>query len=657
MNESDPDDDRTLQASNSATTGALRSSGSEPDEPDRLPIGSRLAEFELMGFIGQGGFSMVYLAWDHSLERRVAIKEYMPSSLAMRSGRSHVAARSERHRATFDAGLGSFVDEGRLLAQFDHPSLVKVYRFWEQNGTAYMAMPFYEGATLKDTLNAMGAAPNEDWLLRLLNPLTAAISVIHGVHCFHRDISPDNVLLLGKSEKPLLLDFGAARRVIGDKTQALTVILKAGYAPIEQYAEDPHLKQGAWTDVYALAAVVYWAITGQTPPTSVGRVINDRYLPLLQCARGRYSDQFLAAIDRALRVLPDQRTGSIDQFRKELGIGEQAESSPVERIVRVDPDATVMLPKAARAPREADATAHMPASAPKSRRALLIGSGSAAAIALAGGAWWLLRDSGPPAQEPTLPFASPTQPARAAEPPTPVPLGASDVLSLLAAGRDPAMELSAVRRSAERAGLSRIQYRSKEPGYQYLLIVDAAADELVVVYPPAGRSIEQRSLRGQFDVASNTAPHYLVLAREPRDLSSTGWIHRDQAWVRRLGAGNVGTAMQLADAWPGPSCVRGTTRCDAGYDMTEVIDMTNVTTQRDAAAAPAKAATPKPADSAASLPADTAAKPVLRRTTEGKTRAQPAAANSAQCADILRRMSLGETSSELIDRLKTLGCR
>ncbi|MEO5881828.1 MAG: serine/threonine-protein kinase, partial [Caldimonas sp.] len=208
-----------------------------------LPVGFYLGEFEIVKVIGEGGFGIVYQADDHSLGRRVALKEYMPSALAQRVGGTQVSVKSERHREAFDAGLKSFVNEARLLAQFDHPSLVKVYRFWEANGTAYMVMPFYEGITLKDELKAMGAPPDETWLRELLEPLTEALAVIHTEQCFHRDIAPDNVILLKGSQRPLLLDFGAARRVIGDMTQALTVILKPGYAPVEQYAEVPGMKQ------------------------------------------------------------------------------------------------------------------------------------------------------------------------------------------------------------------------------------------------------------------------------------------------------------------------------------------------------------------------------------------------------------------------------
>ena len=264
-----------------------------------LPAGTRIAEFEVTQTIGEGGFGIVYLAWDHSLQRKVALKEYMPSSIASRVGQTEIRARSERHQETFDAGLRSFINEARLLAQFDHPSLLKVYRFWEANGTAYMVMPFLEGATLRDTVRGLAEPPGEAWIVALLMPLLDALSMLHAVQCFHRDIAPDNILLLADSGRPLLLDFGAARRVIGDMTQALTAILKPGYAPVEQYAEIPGLKQGPWTDIYALAAVVHWMVTGKTPSPSVGRLFDDSHVPLAERAAGRYRKEY-AAVPQAV---------------------------------------------------------------------------------------------------------------------------------------------------------------------------------------------------------------------------------------------------------------------------------------------------------------------------------------------------------------------
>jgi serine/threonine protein kinase len=285
-----------------------------------LPLGTRLRDYEITGLVGEGGFGIVYLAWDHSLQRRVAIKEYMPASMATRvSGSSAIIVKSERHLDTFRAGLKSFVNEARLLARFDHPSLVKVYRFWEENGTAYMAMPYYEGPTLKAALAALdGGAPAEDELRAWLQPLLDALELMHSKHCFHRDIAPDNILLTAGG--PLLLDFGAARRVIGDMTHALTVVLKPGYAPIEQYGDVASMAQGAWTDLYALASVVYFAITGSTPTSSVERLLDDRVEPLAAAARGRYSEELLRAVDAALAVRPADRPQSVAAFRALLGL-------------------------------------------------------------------------------------------------------------------------------------------------------------------------------------------------------------------------------------------------------------------------------------------------------------------------------------------------
>ncbi len=279
-----------------------------------LPDGTRLRDYEVTGLIGEGGFGIVYLAYDHSLQRRVAIKEYMPSAMASRSAHSPtIIVKSDRHADTFKAGLKSFVNEARLLARFDHPSLVKVYRFWEENGTAYMVMPYYEGPTLKRALAELGHVPDEAELRTWLRPLLDALAVMHTAHCFHRDIAPDNILLTPSG--PLLLDFGAARRVIGDMTHALTVVLKPGFAPIEQYGEVSSMAQGAWTDLYALASVVYAAVTGHPPMSSVERLMDDRLRPLSELAAGRYSEPFLTAIDAALAVRPADRPQDVAAFR------------------------------------------------------------------------------------------------------------------------------------------------------------------------------------------------------------------------------------------------------------------------------------------------------------------------------------------------------
>ncbi len=433
-----------------AAPAAPAAAAAHADSGEGLPIGTRLGEFELTKLVGVGGFGVVYLSTDHSLQRRVALKEYMPSSLAQRSGTMQVSVKSERYRETFEAGLKSFINEARLLASFDHASLVKVYRFWEANGTAYMVMPFYEGKNLRDTLRSMPQAPDEQWLRTLLLPLTEALQVIHAEQCFHRDIAPDNVMMLAGTQRPLLLDFGAARRVIGDMTQALTVILKPGYAPVEQYAEIPGMKQGAWTDVYALAAVVHYAITGRTPPPSVGRLLNDTYKPLLDAAAGRYSPGFLAAIDRALAVRPEQRTQSIGQLRQELELeglvapttvlnpGPQtAQSGAGQPTVAMAPLPPTTLaqptlrpqPVAGPVPAPAVAPTTMPAAAPAKGNGAAMGIGIGAVV-LAGVAFagWKMMAS--PAPAPTV-AASPAAPAPApAAVPSPAPAPAAASVSV-----------------------------------------------------------------------------------------------------------------------------------------------------------------------------------------------------------------------------------
>ncbi|HZW19937.1 protein kinase domain-containing protein [Noviherbaspirillum sp.] len=316
----DDDNDRTVvRSSHTHRPQAPRDFGAQTQGVNGLPVGTRLGEFEITGLVGEGGFGIVYLAYDHSLDRQVALKEYMPAGMASRTQALQVTVRSRHYVDTFTMGLKSFVNEARMLARFDSPSLVKVYRFWEDNGTAYMVMPYYDGVTLKQALTDRLVVPDEEWLRRLLTNLLDAIDTIHQVQCYHRDIAPDNILIL-KDGRPLLLDFGAARRVIGDLTQGLTVILKPGFAPIEQYADIPGLKQGPWTDIYALAAVVYFAITGKTPPPSVARIVNDEMLPAREAGRGRYSEHFLGVIDRALAVKPENRIGSVAELRDALGL-------------------------------------------------------------------------------------------------------------------------------------------------------------------------------------------------------------------------------------------------------------------------------------------------------------------------------------------------
>lgn len=284
-----------------------------------LPRGTLLQGFELGAPLGQGGFSIVYAATDTTLCRPVAVKEYMPSSFASRTDSSQVVLRSQRHKASFATGLESFIEEARLLARFKHPSLVEVLSFWEENGSAYMAMPLYDGQTLRQTLRDNPACTSEARLKRWLAPLLDVLEILHEQQVFHRDIAPDNIIIQPDGT-PVLLDLGSARKVVADSEHAPTVVVKAGYAPIEQYAEDKGVPQGPWTDIYALGATLYYAITGRAPSASVSRMMKDSLVLLSQQTLEGYSPEFLEGIDRALALQPEERPQSVAELRKTLAI-------------------------------------------------------------------------------------------------------------------------------------------------------------------------------------------------------------------------------------------------------------------------------------------------------------------------------------------------
>ena len=290
-----------------------------------LPLGTRLREYEIKWLIAEGSCSIVYLAWDHALQRKVALKEYMPAAIAGRlQGSPNVVVASERHLEPVKAGLRSFLNEARVLARFDHPSLVKVYRFWEENGTAYMVMPYYEGPTLKATLAELGHVPSESELRTWLKPVLNAVTLLHESATWHQNIGPDEILLTPFG--PVLLGFAAAAHAIEAINHTPAAALKAGYAAIEQYGSAAGTTRGPWTDLYALAAVVYSAITGSDPLPAADRLTEDKLRPLATVAAGLYSERFLAAIDAAMAVQPRRRPADHAEFRALMGDMEAPEA-------------------------------------------------------------------------------------------------------------------------------------------------------------------------------------------------------------------------------------------------------------------------------------------------------------------------------------------
>ena len=312
-----------------------------------MPSGTRLGEFEITGVIGEGGFGIVYSARDSSLDRIVAIKEYLPSAFASRTTAGTVQVRSQEHSKTFDAGLSSFINEARMLAKFSHPGLVEVFRFWEGNGTAYMAMRYYRGVTLREMLRTNPQVVTEQWLCETLDPILLSLQELHNEKCYHRDIAPDNILVLPNG-RSVLMDFGAARRIIGGMTRALTTVLKPGYAPIEQYSDDGSMAQGAWTDIYAVGGLLYHAMTGKVPVQAISRMMNDPLKPVGSAARSEFSPNLCAVVMKCLAVMPENRYQSVDELRAALGWVTTPVSSTViyqrTTIVTPPPPAAHILP-------------------------------------------------------------------------------------------------------------------------------------------------------------------------------------------------------------------------------------------------------------------------------------------------------------------------
>ncbi len=343
---------------------SAEASPTRSESASALAAGTRLHEFELQKILGIGGFGIVYQAFDHALEREVAIKEYMPASLAGRTETMRVSLRSGSDEESFRLGRESFVKEAKLLARFDHPSLLKVYRYWEDNGTAYMAMPILRGRTLKQVRQAQEGAVDEAWLRRILMPLLGAIETLHNENVYHRDIAPDNVQI-EPDGRPVLMDFGAARRVLSDKTQSLTAILKPAYAPIEQYGEAGAVKQGPWTDLYALGATLHYMLLGRPPAPATARTVDDEEVLLTQAHLPQCSEGFLHAIQWMLRPRPADRPQSVAQLREvlegraavppHLGIGDMrtqmwARPDGVVPAPRLDVDVTGLPPPPAEQP-------------------------------------------------------------------------------------------------------------------------------------------------------------------------------------------------------------------------------------------------------------------------------------------------------------------
>ncbi len=278
-----------------------------------LPEGFHLEDYLIDSILGHGGFGITYLAKDTHLDQWVAIKEYLPNEFAVREGVSTVYAKSTSDEEAFHWGLQRFIKEAQTLARFKHPNIVRVLRFFEAHNTAYMVMEYEDGSSLADYLRERTLGQDE--LLSIVLPLMDGLEKIHAEGFLHRDIKPTNIFLRHDGT-PVLLDFGAARYALGQKTTSLTSIVSPGYAPFEQY--DPKSPQGAWTDIYALGGVMYYAVTSERPLEVVGRLKNDKMPRAVELGEGRYRRELLQAIDWALALDEQARPQSIAEWREAL---------------------------------------------------------------------------------------------------------------------------------------------------------------------------------------------------------------------------------------------------------------------------------------------------------------------------------------------------
>ena len=235
-----------------------------------LPMGALLNGRYMTGkVLGVGGFGITYLGYDLTLEIKVAVKEYMPSGLATRHSDKYSVALTGRGQEDYQNGMERFLEEARILAKLQNtPNIVSVQNYFKENNTAYFVMEYIDGMSLKAYVASQGGKIPYDQALTILMPVMQALTQVHALNLTHRDISPDNISITSKGESKLL-DFGAARFAMGDE-KSVSVILKHGYAPEEQYSSKG--KQGPWTDVYAMGATLYRCVTGELPPDSIQRV-------------------------------------------------------------------------------------------------------------------------------------------------------------------------------------------------------------------------------------------------------------------------------------------------------------------------------------------------------------------------------------------------
>ena len=300
-----------------------------------LPVGTLLNErFHIGRVLGKpGGYGIAYLAFDTVLQSTVAIKEFLPPTLVGRAaGGSSIVTHSDAEAGHFEQALFEFVREARILVRFDHPNIARVRDFFEANGTAYLVMDYYRGQSLQEYLVQQATTLDPERALGLLMPILDGLEAMHRAGYLHRDIKPSNIYLT-EDNRPLLLDFGAARQSLGDATQSLSVVVSRSFAPYEQHLR--RSRQGPWTDVYALAATLYYTLTAVRPPDALERKEHDDLIPP-SAINPRVDGTFERALVAGLAVEPEDRPQSIAAFRDMLAGTRRVEASDEDTPSTVD---------------------------------------------------------------------------------------------------------------------------------------------------------------------------------------------------------------------------------------------------------------------------------------------------------------------------------
>lgn len=275
-----------------------------------------IGRYVIQKVLGQGGFGITYLGIDKLYGNKVAIKEYYPQKIAMRKAQYEdvVTVTSIEEKNNYNKGKKRFLDEAQVMARFNkNEGIVKILDFFEANNTAYIVMEYLEGITLKQYLGKYGVIQFRN-LIEMMLPLREALIEIHSQGLIHRDISPDNIMVQHNG-KLKLMDFGAARDYTESGNKSLTVILKPGYAPPEQY--QTHGVQGPWTDIYALCATIYKCLTGITPPDAIARVMDDKFKEPDQLD-GKLSPDIKKILWKGMNIFPEERYQDIVEFGEDV---------------------------------------------------------------------------------------------------------------------------------------------------------------------------------------------------------------------------------------------------------------------------------------------------------------------------------------------------